>query len=85
MFVIQELPEWDEMQDTPVYFGGYFKEPKYGTMQPTWCSEIRRAETFADKEDADLLAHDFTEWHRIKYNDMTTAFVVAEVTEFDLM
>ena len=29
MFIIQELPEWDEL-DCPVYFGGYSHDPKHG-------------------------------------------------------
>jgi len=79
MFVIRELPEWDEMQDTPVYFGGYFKEPKYGTMQPTWTADLDDAFKFTDRDDAILLAHDFSEYYANKYGGPSAEYCAVHI------
>lgn len=75
MFVIQELPEWDEYQDDKMYFGGWHKEPKYGTMQPMWTGELDMAMKFADKDEACVLADDFSDYWAMK--GISTRYTVA--------
>ena len=84
MFLIQELPDDPDVifGDAACYFGGYRKDG-YGTQQPVWTRNIHRARRFDSKAIAELLAHDFTDLFRWKYDAFTT-FVVVETSEEEL-